>query len=66
MPRCPPLMGVGLQDPICPPSTSFATFNRITAPRDYRIYESNGHALCGPHYEWVLGELMERLGPEDS
>ena len=54
-PRCPTLIGVGLQDPICPLSTSFATFNRITAPRDYRIYENNGHGLGGPHYEWVLG-----------
>ena len=64
--QCPTLMGVGLQDSICPPSTSFATFNRITAPRDYRIYESSGHGLGGPHYEWVLGEMVERLGSEDS
>ena len=63
--RCPTLMGVGLQDPICPPSTSFATFNRITAPTDYRIYEKSGHGLGAAHYEWVLGEMMEHLAPKD-
>lgn len=64
--QCPTLMGVGLQDSICPPSTSFATFNRITAARDYRIYENSGHGLGGPHYEWVLGEMVERLGSTES
>jgi len=64
--QCPTLMGIGLQDPICPPSTSFATFNRIPAERDYRIYEDSGHGLGGPHYQWVFAEMEKRLAPEDS
>ena len=64
--QCPTLMGVGLQDSVCPPSTSFATFNRITAERDFRIYEKSGHGLGAAHYEWVLGEMAEHLGREDS
>jgi len=64
--QCPTLMGVGLQDSICPPSTSFATFNRITAERDFRIYEKSGHGLGAAHYQWVLGEMAKRLGAEDS
>jgi len=59
--QCPTLMGVGLQDGICPPTTSFATFNRITAPRDFRIYEDRGHGLGQEHYAWILAELAERL-----
>ena len=62
--KCPTLMGVGLQDPICPPSTSFATFNRITAPRDFRIYEDSGHGLGWDHVKWVLSEMAERFGPQ--
>lgn len=61
--QCPTLMGVGLQDSICPPSTSFATFNRITAERDFRIYQKSGHMLAAPHYEWILGEMATRFGP---
>ena len=40
---CRTLMGVGLQDRICPPETSFGTFNRVAGPRDFRIYEEQGH-----------------------
>ena len=60
--QCPTLMGVGLQDSICPPATSFATFNRITAERDYRIYEKSGHGLSAEHYEWIFAELAARIG----
>ena len=60
--QCPTLMGVGLQDSVCPPSTSFATFNRITAERDFRIYEESGHGLGAAHYQWVLGEMAKHLG----
>jgi len=60
--QCPTLMGVGLQDSICPPATSFATFNRITAERDFRIYQKSGHMLTAFHYEWVLGEMAARFG----
>ena len=59
--QCPTLMGVGLQDSICPPATSFATFNRITAERDYRIYEKSGHGLSAEHYRWIFSELAARI-----
>lgn len=62
--RCRTLMGVGLQDSICPPSTSFATFNRISAPHDYRIYENSGHGLGAVHYMWVVGEVQKFFGSE--
>lgn len=37
------LMGVGLMDTICPPSTQFAAYNKITAPKDLLIYPDYGH-----------------------
>ncbi|NDV83166.1 acetylxylan esterase [Bacteroides sp. 51] len=41
--QCPVLMGVGLQDEVCPPHTNFAGFNRITSEKKYYIYPLNGH-----------------------
>ena len=42
------LMGVGLMDTICPPSTQFAAYNRITSPKELVIYPDYGHeALPG-------------------
>ena len=37
------VMGVGLMDTICPPSTQFAAFNKITAPKHLEIYPDFGH-----------------------
>ena len=37
------LMGVGLMDTICPPSTQFAAYNKITAPKDMVLYPDYGH-----------------------
>lgn len=37
------LMPVGLIDSICPPSTQFAAYNKITAPKQTLIYPDFGH-----------------------
>ena len=37
------LMFTGLLDDICPPSTQFAAFNKITAKKDVMIYPDFGH-----------------------
>lgn len=37
------LMAVGLMDTICPPSTQFAAYNKIKAPKSLQIYPDFGH-----------------------
>lgn len=37
------LWGIGLMDTICPPSTQFAAYNKITAPKDMVIYPDYTH-----------------------
>jgi cephalosporin-C deacetylase len=37
------LMFTGLMDTICPPSTQFAAFNKITAPKDMVVYPDFAH-----------------------
>lgn len=37
------LMGISLMDNICPPSTQFAAYNRITAPKRKIVYPDFGH-----------------------
>jgi cephalosporin-C deacetylase len=36
-------MGITLMDTICPPSSQFAVFNKITAPKEAVIYPDYGH-----------------------
>jgi cephalosporin-C deacetylase len=42
------LVATGLRDEICPPSTQFAAYNKITAPKEMVLYPDFGHeALPG-------------------
>lgn len=41
--RAEVLIGVGLMDPICPPSTQFAVINKMTAPVQLELYPDFGH-----------------------
>lgn len=42
------MMGVGLMDTVCPPSTQYAAFNKIKAPKQDIVYPDFGHeALPG-------------------
>jgi len=41
--RAEVLMAVGLMDPICPPSTQFAAYNKIRAEKRLLIYPDYGH-----------------------
>lgn len=44
------MMGVGLMDTVCPPSTQFAAYNKITAPKRLEIFPDFGHeGLPGLH-----------------
>lgn len=41
--RADMLIGVGLMDSVCPPSTQFAAINKMTAPVQLEIYPDFGH-----------------------
>jgi len=55
------LMGVGLMDTICPPSTQFAAYNKITSPKQLSIYPDFGHeglpGFSDITYDFVAGLL---------
>lgn len=51
------LMGVGLMDSICPPSTQFAAYNKITAPKSMEIFHDYGHEHL-PQFHDSLVQFM--------
>lgn len=61
--RAEVLMTVALMDTVCPPSTQFAAYNKITAPKSMVVYPDYGH-------EWLPGlddrifQFMSRLSTE--
>jgi cephalosporin-C deacetylase len=53
------LVSVGLMDDICPPSTVYAAYNEITAPKDIEIYPYSGHAIPRAQVPVQLRHLRE-------
>ncbi len=54
------MMSVGLMDKICPPSTQFAAYNKITAPKSLRVYPDFGHENL-PGNSDAIFSYMSRL-----
>ena len=52
------LMITGLMDTICPPSTQFAAYNKITSPKQMAIYPDYGHEGLPGNADRVYTFLM--------
>ena len=53
-------MFLTLQDQICPPSTQFAAYNKITAPKSCEIYPNHGHEGL-PDSDELIFSFFRRL-----
>ncbi len=64
--RAKVMMTVGLMDTICPPSTQFAAYNKITAPKELVIYPDFGHEMLPEipdrQYLWMMEMLKPARG----
>jgi len=60
--KCTTIMGIGLQDRVCPPSTSFAAFNRVSGRKVFRIYANRGHGLGNEHLLWAWKQIESEFG----
>jgi cephalosporin-C deacetylase-like acetyl esterase len=56
---CQTIMNVGLQDQICPPTTSFAAFNRVPGAKTYKIYPARGHGLGKEHQQSTWKQIKD-------
>ncbi len=57
--RAAVMMGVGLRDTICPPSTQFAAYNKITAPKSFLTYPDFGHEALPGHNDRIFQFLQD-------
>jgi cephalosporin-C deacetylase len=55
------LLSVGLMDEVCPPSTVYAAYNEITAPKEMVVFPFTGHATPRVHDERKLRHLRANL-----
>ena len=57
--RAQVLMGVGLMDQVCPPSTQFAAYNKITSPKEMVIYPDFEHEPLPMFRDRVLQFMLD-------
>ena len=57
--RC--LLAVGLMDDICPPSTVFAAYNAITAPKELVVHPYSGHQPPTTHFDRRLADFAGEM-----
>jgi len=57
---------VGLLDDICPPSSSYATYNKITAPKEMCVFPFHNHEVVESHWETKLRWVNHYLKGADT
>ncbi len=60
--RAEVLLFVSLMDTVCPPSTQFAAYNRITGRKDHVVYPDFGHEALPGASDRILGFMLPLLG----
>lgn len=55
------LWTIGLEDQTCPPSTQFATYNKINAPKKMVIYPDYGHEYLPDYFDIAMQYLAALL-----
>ncbi len=56
------LVSVGLRDRITPPSTIFAAYNALSAPKELVVLPYSGHEQSTTHVEYQLAQFASELG----
>lgn len=59
---CPVLAGTGLMDDVCPPSSQFAVFSKIRAPKEHFLFPEFGHEEIAAFDDM----LIRFFGEEDA
>lgn len=60
--KAPMLMGVGLEDNVCPPHINFAAYNQVSASKAYIAYPTSGHSLPESFHEKKMAFLRKHFG----
>jgi cephalosporin-C deacetylase len=61
--RARTLVSVGLRDTITPPSTVFAAYNALEAPKEIAVFPYSGHDMPTLNAERQLADFARELGP---
>jgi cephalosporin-C deacetylase-like acetyl esterase len=49
--ECPVLMGIGVQDDVCPPHINFAAYNQVSSEKQWMAFPDCGHSVGKAFYD---------------
>ena len=68
--KCPMVVGIGLEDEVCPPETSYAAYRGLAGPKELWLYPGSGHvnAYEYPAREtaWLESQIKKARTPKVS
>ena len=60
--ECPVFMGIGLQDAICPPGTTFAVYNRLKGKKEFLVYPRAKHNVEKEFHSLAFNWMRKHFG----
>ncbi len=63
--KVPGIYSWGYNDDVCPPTSTYAAYNSITAPKSLYLAQETGHWTFPEQHDKVAGWLIEKLGIKD-
>jgi cephalosporin-C deacetylase len=59
--KCPMVVGIALEDEVCPPETSFAAYDRLAGDRELWLFPESGHGNAHDYPKQETAWLEERI-----
>jgi len=60
--ECPLIMGIGMQDEVCPPHINFAAYNQVKSEKRWMACPDCGHNVSNEYNDESLRFIKEKLG----
>ncbi len=62
--ECPLIMGIGVQDDVCPPHINFAAYNQVQSEKQWMAFPDFGHDVGKAYHDAVYKFIKEKLNIE--
>jgi cephalosporin-C deacetylase-like acetyl esterase len=59
--ECPVIMGIGVQDDVCPPHTNFAAYNQVKSEKRWMAFPEHGHSVGKEYYDEIMVFFKKNL-----
>ena len=60
--RCPMVVGIALDDEVCPPETSYAAYDALTADKELWLFPNSGHGNAHDYPKQERDWLEDKIG----